>query len=109
MTTFAALLKNLPMGCPDSVIPEPILSNHQVYCLISDAHTQQSYNDNFCLLRALAFPLHGITSLETSTSLIFNDFLEKSGRDPKQFRGVSKDNLPIVENVDEHLYLRYRH
>ena len=36
---------------------------------------------------------------KTSTSKIFNDFLEKSGRDPKQCRGVSMDNLPIVEDV----------
>ena len=30
---------------------------------------------------------------------IFKDFLEKSGCDPKQFRGISKDNLPIIEDV----------
>ena len=30
-TTFAALLKNVPMGCPDSVIPEPLLRNNHVY------------------------------------------------------------------------------
>ena len=54
-----------------------------------------------CLFRALAVHLHGTTRLETSTSKIFNDFLEESGCDPKQFRGVSMDNLPIVEVVVE--------
>ena len=54
-----------------------------------------------CLFRALAVHLHGKTSLETSTCKIFNAFLEKSGRNPKQFCGVSMDNLPIVEDVVE--------
>ena len=30
----AALLKNVPMGCPDSVIPEPLQRNNQVNYLI---------------------------------------------------------------------------
>ena len=101
VTIFATLLKNIPMGCPDSVIPEPLLRNHQVNCLISDAHTQQPYNDKMCLFRALANHLHGTANLETSTSMIFNNFFEKSGSDPKQFRGVSMDYLPIVEDVKE--------
>ena len=53
------------------------------------------------MFRALAVPLHGTTNLETSTSKILNDFLEKLDCDPKQFRGVSMDNLPIVEDVVE--------
>ena len=97
----AALLKSVPIGCPDSVIPEPLLRNNQVNCLISDQDTKQPYNDNLCLFRALAVHLHGTTGLETSVSKIFNDFLGKSGCDPKQFRGVSMDNLPVVEDVVE--------
>ena len=99
VTIFAALLKNIPMGCPDSVNPEPLLRNNHVNCLISDQDTKQPYNDNLCLFRALAVHLRGTTSVEKSTSKIFNDFLEKSGCDPKQFRGVSMDNLPKVEDV----------
>ena len=101
MTIFAALLKKVPMGCRDSVILEPLLRNHEVNYLISDAHTQQPYNDNLCLFRALVVHLHGTTNLETSTSVIFNAFLEKLGCDPKQYCGVSMDNLPIVEDVQE--------
>ena len=101
VTIFAALLKKVPMGCPDSMIPEPLLRNNHVNCLVSDRDTKQPYNDNLCLFRALAVHLHGTTGLETSTSKIFNDFMEKSGCDPKQFRGVSMDNLPVVEDVVE--------
>ena len=99
VTIFAALVKKVRMGCPDSVIPERILRNNHVNCLVSDQNTKQPYNDNLCLFRALAVHLHGITNHETSISKIFHDFLEKSACDPKQFRGVSMDNLPIVEDV----------
>ena len=77
MTIFAALLKNVQMGCPDSVIPEPLLSNNHGKYWISDAHTQQPYDDSLCSFGALVVHLHGTTSLETSTSKIFNAFLEK--------------------------------
>ena len=36
VTIFAALLKNIQMGCPDSVLPEPLLKNHSVNCLLSN-------------------------------------------------------------------------
>ena len=99
MTIFDALQKKVPMRCPDSLIPEPFLRTNHVICLVSVQNTKKPYNDNLCLFRALAVHLHGTNSLETSTSKIFNVFLEKSGRDPKQCRGVSMDNLPIVEDV----------
>ena len=87
------------MGCPDSVIPEPLVRNNHVNCLISDQNIKQPYNDNLCLFQALAIHLHGNTSLETSGSMIFNAFREKLGCDPKQFREVPMDKLPIVEDV----------
>ena len=33
LTVFAALLKDVPMGCKDSVLPEPPLKNQNVNCL----------------------------------------------------------------------------
>ena len=33
LTVFAAVLKDLPMGCKDSVLPEPLLKNQNVNCL----------------------------------------------------------------------------
>ena len=69
--------------------------------MVSDQNTKHPYNENLCFFRALAVHLHGTTNLETSTSKIFNDILEKSGCDPKQFRGVSMDDLPVVEEVVE--------
>ena len=43
--------------------------------------------------------MHGIISLETYTTKTFNDFLETSGCNSKQFRRVSMDDLPIVDDV----------
>ena len=33
LTLFAAPLKDVPMGCKDSVLPEPLLKNQNVNCL----------------------------------------------------------------------------
>ena len=33
LTVFAALLKDVPMGCKDSVLPEPLFKNQNVNCL----------------------------------------------------------------------------
>ena len=33
VTIFAALLKDIPMGCKDAVLPEPLLKNRTVNCL----------------------------------------------------------------------------
>ena len=58
VTIFGALLKNIPMGCPDSVLPEPLLKNHSVNYLLSDKD-KQPYKDHLCLFRALTMYLHG--------------------------------------------------
>ena len=34
LTVFAALLKDVPEGCKDTVLPEPLLRNQNVNCLI---------------------------------------------------------------------------
>ena len=59
LTNFASLLKKLPMGCKDTVLPEPLLKNHNVNCLTFQRETLQPYNDNLCLFRALALHFHG--------------------------------------------------
>ena len=56
---FASLLKDVPMGCKGAVLPEPLLKNHSENCLPFERNTRQPYNDNLCLLRALALHLHG--------------------------------------------------
>ena len=48
LTVFAALLKDVPMGCKDAVLPEPLLKNHTINCLTFEESTTQPYDDNQC-------------------------------------------------------------
>ena len=41
ITVFVSLLKDIPMGCRDTVLPEPLLKNHNVNCLTFDRSTRQ--------------------------------------------------------------------
>ena len=56
---FASLLKIVPMGCKNRVLPEPFFRNHSVNCLDFERNTRQPYNHNLCLFRVLALLLHG--------------------------------------------------
>ena len=50
---FSCITKNIPMGCLDCVLPEPLLRRHtQVNCILSD-RDKQPYKDQICLFRAL--------------------------------------------------------
>ena len=64
LTVFSALLKDVPMGRKDAALPEPLLKNHTINCLTFEESTRQPYNDNLCLIRALALYLHGTQRLE---------------------------------------------
>ena len=59
LTVFAALLKDIPMGCKNAVSPEPRLKNHTINCLMFEENMRQPLNDNLCLFRALALHMHG--------------------------------------------------
>ena len=104
LTIFASLLKDVPMGFKDTVLPEPLLKNHNVNCLTFEGNTRQTYNDNLCLFRALALDLHGNEKLKEETSKSFNIFLNNSGqRDPSKFQGVHMTDMP---KMDEMLHLK---
>ena len=59
LTFFASILKGVPMGCKDTVLPEQLLRNCNFNCLTFERNTLQPYNDNLCLFRAVALHLHG--------------------------------------------------
>ena len=97
VTIFAALLTNIPMGCTDSPLPEPLLRNLEVNCLLSNGH-YEPYNDNLCLFRATAIHLFGSVNVELQAIKFFN-FVTASGCDPDNFTGVSFDQIPIIEEL----------
>ena len=100
LTVFAALLKDVPMGCKDSVLTEPLLKNQNVNCLIYEQNTKKPYKDNLCLFRALALQLHGNERLEGETSKISNFFRNNCGEaDPSKFQGVHMTDIPKVEEM----------
>ena len=100
LTIFAALLKDIPMGCKDEVLPEPLHRNHSIYCFTYERNTRQPYKDNLCLFRALALHLHGNERLEEETSKLFSLFLVNSTNpDPSKFQGVCMDDIASVEDV----------
>ena len=100
LTKFAALHRDIPMGCKDVVLPESLLKNHTINCLTFEKVTRKPYNDNLCLFRALALHLHGNERLEEETSKLFNLFLVNSTNpDPSKFQGVCMDDIPSVEDI----------
>ena len=100
LTVFAALLKDVPMGCKDAVLPELLLRNGTNNCLTFEESTRQPYNDNLCLFRALALHLHGSQRLEEETSKSFNLFINKmDGLCADQFQGDHMNDIPVVEDL----------
>ena len=100
LTIFADLLRDIPIGCKDAVLPESLLKNHTVNCLTFEKNTRKPYKDNLCLFRALALHLHGNERLEEETSQLFNLFLVNSTNpDPSKFQGVCMGDIPSVEDI----------
>ena len=64
LTVFTALLEDVPMGCNDAVLVEPLLRNGTINCLTFEENTRQPYIDNLCLFRALALHLRENQRLE---------------------------------------------
>ena len=100
LTVFAALLKDVLMGCKDTVLPEHLPKNHTINCLTFEEKTRQPYNDNLCLFRALGLHLQGTQRLEGETSKVFNLFINKmDGLSADQFRGVHMNDILFVEDL----------
>ena len=98
---FAALLKNNPVGCKDTVLPDPLMKTSFVKCLIFEEHTRKPYIDNLCLFRAFALHLHGNERLDEETSKLVIFFLETTGgTDPAIFRGVCMEDKDIAAVED---------
>ena len=87
------------MGCKDTVLPEPLLKNHNVNCLNFERNTSQRHNDNLCLFRELALHLHGNEELEEETSKVLNLFLNTEEGDVSKFQGVRLNDIPKVEEL----------
>ena len=100
LTKFAALLRDIPMGCKDAILPESLLRKPTANCLTYEQNTKKTYKDNLCLFRAFALHLHGNERLEEETSKLFNFFLiNGTNPDPSKFQGVCMDDIPYLEDI----------
>ena len=100
LTVFAALLKDVPMGCKDFVLPEPPLKIQNLNCLTYEQNTKKPYKDNLCLFKADALHLFGHKGLEEEISKIFNLFLNNCGKaDPSKLQGVHMIDISKVEEM----------
>ena len=45
--------------------------------------------------------MNGHNDLDSHTLRYFTDFISKSGYDPQSFRGVSVEDLPVVEEIGQ--------
>ena len=100
LAIFAALLRDIPMGCKDAVLPESLLRNRSINCLTYKQNPKKPYKGNLCLFRALALHLHVNERLEEETSKLFNLFLVNiTNPDPSKFQGVCMDDIPSVEDI----------
>ena len=100
LTVFADLLKDVPMGCKNAVLPEPLLKNHTINCLTFEENTRQPYNDNLVLFRAPALHMHGNQWLEEETSKLLKLLVNRmDGLSPNQFQGVHMNDISNVEDL----------
>ena len=100
LTVFAALLKDVPMGCKKAVLSGSLLRNRTINCLMYDENTRQPHNKNFCLFRAFALHLHFTQRLEEETSNLFNLFVNKmEGLSTDWFQGILMNDIPTVEDL----------
>ena len=100
LTIFAALLKDVLMGCKNAVLPEPLLRNGTFNCLTFEKSTRQQCNDNLYFFRAIALHLDGNQRLEEEASKLFNLFISKmDGLSADQFQGVHMNHILFVEDL----------
>ena len=100
LTVFATLLEDVPLGCKNAVLPEPMLKNHTINCPMFEENTKQPYNDNLCLFRALALHVHGNQRLEDGASKYFNLTINKmDGLSADQFQGIHLSDIPFVDDL----------
>ena len=93
-TKFAALLKDLPMGCKRAVLPEFLLKNHTVTCLTYEH--QKTIQRQFLLLQRPCPPLAWKWEAQRKTSKLSNLFLiNTTNPDPSKFQGVCMDDIHL--------------
>ena len=101
LTIFAALLRDIPMGCKDTVLHESLLKSHTNNYLTYGQNTKIPYRDNLCLFPAITVHLHGNDKRlgEENSKLIIFLLNNSTNPDPWKNQGVCMDDIPSVEDI----------
>ena len=101
VTIFAALLKSVPVGFKNFLLPPNLVKRSDVNCLTYKSNKER-YNDNLCSLRAMCMHKTGNERAEEETKKLFNAYLTaKPCLSVQNFRGVGLEDLHIVERMAE--------
>ena len=96
VTIFAALLKSVPIGCKDILLPRNLVKRSDVNCL-SYKSNKERYNDNFCLLRAVCMHKTGNDRVEEETKKLFSGYLTANPHlSVQNIRGFGLEDFHIV-------------
>ena len=57
LTIFAALLRDIPLGCEDAILPQSLLKNHSVNCLTYEQNTKKPIQGQNLSLQSTCSPL----------------------------------------------------
>ena len=101
VTIFAALLKSVPVGCKDILLPPNLVKRSDVNCLNYKSNRER-YNDKLCLLRAVCMHETGNERVEEATKKLTNAYLTAYPHlSIQNFRGVGLEDLHIVGRLAE--------
>ena len=95
---FNYLLIDVALGCSQHVIPQQILRNRNIKCLLSDRNNRP-FDDNLFLLRAVAYEIYGAERYLTETYNLFSQSIDKSQLEMNGFLGVNHTQISIVEEL----------
>ena len=100
LTVFAALLKDVPMGCEDSILPEPLLKKQNVKCLTFWKKYKKALQWQSLPLQSSRSAFSWQREIAGRSIQIFNFFLNNYGEgDPSKFQGVHMTDVPKVEEM----------
>ena len=95
---FCFLLTNIPLGCQNALLPQPLFRHPLVKTVLFEAD-KIPYHDSLCSYRAIAFKKFGSDGLAASTQYLATEFLSKTGKDRKNFAGVLPSKIHEVEEI----------
>ena len=106
-TIFAALLKGVPVGYKDILLPPKLVKRSGVNCFTYTSNKER-YNDNLRLLRAVCMHKTGSERVEEETKKLPNAYLTANPHlSVQNFREIGLKDLHLVERLAEVTILVY--